>query len=157
MTDKQIIIDDVNVIGCTYFLKPNGCDNINKKMSCECDNTPYCYYKCWQRSEQKLKAKEQECESLGQAYLETNELLQEKTKECTNLKAENEELKKCYKNNSALLDFEETNTTKLVNKVMRLEQTLAEIRDIATCCIEGDVARIRMKQILQKINEVINE
>lgn len=76
-----------------------------------------------------------------------------------NLKAKNEELKKCYKNNSALLDFEETNTTKLINKVMKLEKALAEIKEIATCCIKGDVARIRMKQILQKISkcEVENE
>jgi hypothetical protein len=46
------------------------------------------------------------------------------------LKADNEELKKCYKNNLALLDFEETNTTKLVNKVMKLEKTLTEIKPI---------------------------
>ena len=51
MTDKQIIIDGVDVSGCewyfsTYF-KP-----------CEgCKNTPDCHYKNWQR-------KEQECEGL---------------------------------------------------------------------------------------------
>lgn len=33
------------------------------------------------------------------------------------------------------------------------KQTLQEIKEIATCCIEGDVARIRMKQILNKISE----
>ena len=44
------------------------------------------------------------------------------------LKASYEELKKCYKNNLALLDFEETNTTKLINRVMKLEKTLTEIK-----------------------------
>ena len=86
------------------------------------------------------------------------------------LKAENEELKKCYKNNSALLDFEETNTTKLVNKVMKLEQTLTEIKEIAEtqqswneCNMkftetesEDDIFAYNwsaLKQILQKISE----
>ena len=55
------------------------------------------------------------------------------------LKAENNELKKCYKNNSALLDFEETNTTKIVNKVMKLEKTLTEIKEIATHCMKQDI------------------
>ena len=114
--------------------------------------------------EEKLLRKEQECEALGQAYLETNELLQEKTKECTNLKVQNEELKKCYKNNSALLGFEETNTTKLVNKVMKLEQTLTEIKEIAEKarkdlydCESIVYADDDLREILQKISEVKNE
>ena len=65
MTDKQIIIDGVDVSGCewyssTYF-KP--CDG--------CKNTPNCYYKQLKRDEQRIvelnktiKAKEQECEEL---------------------------------------------------------------------------------------------
>ena len=78
------------------------------------------------------------------------------------LKKNNEELRKCYKNNSALLDFEETNTTKLVNKVMKLEQTLIEIKDIAEANIRiadleglnGVYRRGLAKQILQKISEI---
>ena len=56
-------------------------------------------------------------------------------------------------NNKAL----EKENLDLISTEVKLRQTLAEIRDIATCCIEGDVARIRMKQILQKISEVNNE
>lgn len=66
------------------------------------------------------------------------------------LKAENEELKRCYKNNLALLDFEETNTTKLVNKVMKLEKTLAEIKEF----VENEMTQNGDTYIiLQKISE----
>ncbi len=91
----------------------------DKQIICKCNDK-----ECGQCSfEEQLKAKEQECEELAYENYELNELFDR-------LKAENEELKKCYKNNSALLDFEETNTTKLVNKVMKLEKTLTEIKEI---------------------------
>ena len=90
------------------------------------------------------------------------------------LKQTNEELRKCHKNNSVLLDFEETNTTKLVNKVMKIEKTLTEIKEIAEKiddsdgCAYGDyscdncssleqeiVCTYKVKKlILQKISEV---
>lgn len=104
----------------------------------------------------KLKCKEQECEELKDEILhlrkEGNKScaycidLIEKEKQLDQAIAQREafwamyrtkhgdladkyeELKKCYKNNLALLDFEETNTTKLVNKVMKLEKTLTEIK-----------------------------
>lgn len=118
------------------------------------------------RLEEELQAKEQECEELAYENYELNELFDR-------LKAENEELKKCYKNNSALLDFEETNTTKLVNKVMKLEKILTEIKEIArvnsinTCwtainlcadCDEIEECGLqspfeKLKAIIQKIDE----
>ena len=59
MTDKQIVIDGVDVSGCE-------CYNPNIKMDCllhplqsdACKNNPNCYYK-------QLKRKEQECEELN--------------------------------------------------------------------------------------------
>lgn len=75
MTDKQIIIDGVDVSGCewyssTYF-KP--CDG--------CKNTPNCYYKQLKRDEQRIvelnktiKAKEQECERLKQTLAQIKEI-----------------------------------------------------------------------------------
>ena len=71
-----------------------------------------------------------------------------------------EELKKCYKNNSALLDFEETNTTKLVNKVIKLEKTLAEIKEIAYDGYNNgqtSYATFQCEKIINKINEVEGE
>lgn len=122
---------------------------------------------------QKLISKEQECDmwknltidngavalkhqqQLDQLkeQLEAYKMEAEEGKEINaELKAENEELKKCYKNNSALLDFEETNTTKIVNKVMKLEKTLTEIKEL---CKRQDLNQgSRCIHILQKISEV---
>ena len=56
MTDKQIIIDGVDVSGCKhynpeqYFKCNIGC--------CHCEENPNCYYK-------QLKRKEQECEEIN--------------------------------------------------------------------------------------------
>ncbi len=69
MTDKQIIIDGVDVSGCEYFrvTLPSGClgehrcncDSINSmSLNCEDNN---CIYK-------QLKCKEQECERLDEMY-----------------------------------------------------------------------------------------
>lgn len=75
------------------------------------------------------------------------------------LKAENEELKKCYKNNLALLDKQETNTTKLINKVMKLEQALQEIKELLLKTATDSRERcVNAKSvILQKISEVLDD
>ena len=71
MTDKQIIIDGVDVSGCTYSKI-----GIDKKCYCEqdlyddgtpvftCDECTNCYYKQFKRTESELVRKEQECEEL---------------------------------------------------------------------------------------------
>lgn len=117
--------------------------------------------------EEKLLRKEQECEELKSYLTELSKIIDCKNgtiltlkERLDQLKKTNEELRKCYKNNSALLDFEETNTTKLVNKVMKLEQTLTEIKEIADKDFRHtaweEYAK-QLKQILQKISEVENE
>ena len=55
MIDKQIIIDDVDVSGCTYY-SDGKCTNSHMIQS-NCKNVAVCYYK-------EYKAKEQECEEL---------------------------------------------------------------------------------------------
>ena len=178
MTDKQIIIDGVDVSGCDFYdknkkycltlkmdtrgFKNPSCFNgdfqkcIQDSKVCPntfCDNNPNCYYK-------QLKRKEQECESLGHTYLETNELLQDKTKALTNLKSENDVLKTMlkdlsYENQKFCYQIEEqtkqlepfkdeyfkgldnVSIAKLAKKSIRitaenskLEQTLIEIKEI---------------------------
>lgn len=68
MTDKQIIIDDVDVSGCLFYQVnfeedydveiKHYCSNWHN--SCESNNNTNCYYK-------QLKRKEQECEKLKEA------------------------------------------------------------------------------------------
>lgn len=176
MTDK-IIIDGVDVSECEYI---NCCDKKTKCIILQddiCADSQYCkgcncYYK-------QLKRKQQECEELKSDLTELSKIIDCKNgtiltfkAKLNQLKKTNEELRKCYKNNSALLDFEETNTTKLVNKVMKLEQTLIEIKEIAKnmnkecfyddfdckdCDMKNGCTYQGKIKILQKISEVEND
>ena len=159
MTDKQIIIDGVDVSGCENALQGKHtilCAGSEDRALCDANKR--CLYK-------KYKAKEQECETLGQAYLETNELLQEKTKECTNLKAENDTLFKA---------IEEVNkiNKRLESKKENYKQTLTEIKEIAEKTLNMVDYKTYFKRdnksfkqesfkaidkILQKISEVNND
>lgn len=54
MTDKQIIINEVNVAGCEYFNRfRNICHNEN--LCCDCEKNQDCYYKQLKRKEQELQ------------------------------------------------------------------------------------------------------
>ena len=68
-TDKQIIIDGVDVSGCKYY---DNLDCYAERGCCgyplDCEDNPNCYYK-------QLKRKEQECAQFRNANDEKNELL----------------------------------------------------------------------------------
>ena len=63
MTDKEIIIDGVDVSECEFYSSSENCLEFNGKYtidicdSAKCSNNPNCYFK-------QLKHKEQECERL---------------------------------------------------------------------------------------------
>ena len=63
MTDKQIIIDGVDVAGCVRLQD----DKISCDLSGECKGWGNCYYK-------QLKRKEQECEKYEQILAEIKEV-----------------------------------------------------------------------------------
>jgi hypothetical protein len=125
MTDKQIIIDGVDVKDCKRRI---GKDNFCRYYKRPCTENNYnCIWKKYYR-------KERECEELKK-YQYEQEFLQEQLDKVIK---KNKELKTCYKNNLTLLDKEEVNTTKLVNKVMKLEKTLAEIRNALDTYFDDD-------------------
>ena len=71
MTDKQMIIDEINVSECEHLTETRHCKAQMSIMGIDankCKCFPNCYYK-------QLKAKEQECESWKKANDEKNELL----------------------------------------------------------------------------------
>ena len=80
MTDKQIIIDSVDVSGCENF-SCGICEEENKipktinHFTADCRMYPNCYYK-------QLKRKEQECEELKQVLIEIEEIAKNMNKEC---------------------------------------------------------------------------
>lgn len=88
MTDKQIIIDGVNVAGCE-------CYNKDIKMDCllwplqpdRCSKNPNCYFK-------QLACKTQECETLE----ERAKIAEEKFKDCFNeiIEIKNELTEYCF-------------------------------------------------------------
>lgn len=146
MTNKQIIIDGVNVAECVYraeekcILKDD-----------ECCFFPNCHYKNWQR-------KEQECEKLkldlieakahkdylnNLALSETLNLVSEKLDQ---LKAENEILEKDKANLDVIKE-----TLKVQFK--QLKQNLEEIKEIVKQGVKIHDDIIVSKQILQKIKE----
>lgn len=183
MTDKQIIIDGVDVSGCVFY----GFSNLNNhlctskefsKIDCTyCNDNPNCYYK-------QLKVKEQECEELkdnlpnaitrlmGELDQLKAELEQEKAWHKTSdeiskvnseytakLQAENKELKE------ELEELKEENEYNEANAI-EFKQTLTEIKEIAEkhaprcndnadCGFECDACHLSdLKQILNKISEV---
>ena len=98
MTDKQIIIDGVDVSGCEW-IREVGLDseyictcNSPNKTSGYCKYNPNCCYK-------QLKRKEQECDRLRFPMPDTNYaiLTKEEFEQLNQLKAENEGLKKLLK------------------------------------------------------------
>lgn len=79
MTDKQIIIDGVDVSGCENLMQgivPFGC--MEDRKTCSCMNNPNCLYK-------QLKRKEQECERLKGKNNYSPEVL----KQCPHYKNDN--------------------------------------------------------------------
>lgn len=121
--------------------------------------------------EQQLDQFKADNDSLKSELMQTYCYLDADKETIDQLRAENEELKQrlhqCWKvensfveqidqlrkRNNQLVEqnFELAQKyTKLEKETEQLKQTLIEIKEIATCCIEGNVARIRMKQILQK-------
>ncbi len=56
MTDKQIIIDGIDISGCEYCLKMTKCRcTIQRDVyKCLCEENPNCYYKQLKRKEQNL-------------------------------------------------------------------------------------------------------
>lgn len=91
MTDEeQIIIDGVDVTGCTWCdfepdVEPYCCINDGEDLNCE-DN-PNCYFK-------QLARKTQECEQKEKELLSNEKIINKLMKEVDELKQECEKLKK---------------------------------------------------------------
>lgn len=156
MTDKQIIIDGVNVNGCAYITYRDSENPICSETGQYCKGYDICYYK-------QLKRKEQECFELQMTANAYNYLvklanyrldkIEDLQQQLDQLKAENEILKEKLVISS--------NSDK---KTLKIIQTLTEIKEIMKkhcrkckkhkfyyfqlCCT------CKYTEILQKISEV---
>lgn len=135
MTNKQIIIDGIDVAGCEYF---NRFRNIchNKNLCCDCEKNPNCYYK-------QLARKERECEALQMSDNEAREIVAELKAECEELRRSILKIFACLikANKDKIID------TLWVNNVTTLWDYVA-----LTLGVEGDQTQIE-EQIIQKISE----
>ena len=152
---------------CSCMNNPNCLYKQLKRKEQECEKAKQNAqdtYDLWQAliesfnilQDEKIKL-EQECERLKEEnkeirkYQYEQEFLQE---QLDKLIKENKEIKTCYKNNLALLNKEEVNTTKLVNKVMKLDTTLNEIKIfVMQAKHDYNLPKYLFDTILQKISE----
>ena len=141
MTDKQIIIDGIDVSECIYY-ENNMCtatkdDYGDCSLCCQDYDMNDCYYK-------QLKLKEQECNKL---YIQ--------------LKADEEYHKEEENTLRKIIKNKEERNIELYKENNKLKQTLTEIKGIAEENIRiadleglnGVYRRGLAKQILQKISE----
>ena len=164
MTDKQIIID---VTQCPYYKEDKTCTYLPYKSKCEGD----CNWTSYKEMEEKLKAKEQECERLekqndillGQLVINDGEdvtvqISQSQFEEYNQLKAENEELKE--EKQGLIKDWEEKKNLayEIACKNEKLKQTLIEIKELLLKTpTDSQMHCVNAKSvILQKISEVEN-
>ena len=159
MTDKQIIIDGVDVAKCRCFTSEwdfNNCGHICKGTECK-------YKRLWYKKQ--LQAKEQECEEL-------KEELHQNFKEKDRLHLIIDRLLEAsgYDTNTASAeDFEDVYENMRYEKqqLYQLKQTLQEIKEIAenmneecfcddfdcmNCDMQNGCTYFNKKQILQKIS-----
>lgn len=128
MTDKQIIIDGVDVSGCCHQGKKGTCTCPHYKN--ECARNPNCHYKIMERQTKKI-------DKFHKSHLDLQQQLTRKTRECGELKAENETYKKMLDNPEvrvALIDVrtgEREVWRKLGRKAQTYKQALDEIEKIA--------------------------
>lgn len=148
MTDKQIIIDGVDVSGCKHY-KNRNCiaDYLLTDMDfseAKCELCKNCYFK-------QLKRKERECE----------ELKKQLQAQCAFTRHE-QKLIYCVAYDETCKTGNDCRQEKCIFKDnIKLKQTLAEIEDIAMGIMDDDLeessAYYDAKQILQKISEVEDE
>ena len=163
MDDKQIIIDGVDVKDCKRRIgKDNYCRYYKRLCS---ENNYNCIWKKYLRKEQEcnklyiqLKADEEyhkeEENTLRKIIKNKEERNIELYKENNQLKVKNEKLKESLK----VWKFSDVQH---IFKINKYEQTLTEIKKIAEREVkhapDGETfSRPEIKQILQKISEVLN-
>ena len=161
MTDKQIIIDGVDVSGCEFYTNGWCCCALLYEEHCK--DCSYCMYKL----KRQLKAKEQECEELKEKVKKYGEINEQETKDYAELKAENEQLKnfhinlvgvkECEIRELAELKSDNKHLNDLLNQALKeLEESrgaIEKIKEITELEAENRSLKAYIK-ILENNNEV---
>ena len=166
MTDKQIIIDGVDVSGCNFTLERDG------KIKCECTHATgfgvICDCESWKTCDYKnYKRKEQECERLKLDLIEAkahrdylNNLALSKTlnlvsEQLDQLKAENEELtkyKSLFEKTRNLYNEARMNNYELLDEIKDLKDSIKRTICQSECYRYKEAEKL--KQTLTEIKEI---
>jgi len=167
MTDKQIIIDGVEVKDCIAYAKSQTIylgNTVYKQMEkvCMIKNQPCKFFDCqFKQMTRELKAKDQECEELKKiineaknskldlnSFFAIEATVGEYQLELDQLKADREEALK-------QLEFVRTLNTVKEAEIRKLSKTLTEIKEIAKngCYDDCGMPLDELSIILQKISE----
>ena len=138
MTDKQIIIDGVDVSGCNaFYINASHTERqecINPYCKGLCKDNPNCYYK-------QLKRKEQEFKKVQDLFNSTCKCKHLVLDECSLTGKNCIGIKEClYKHQQILQEIKE------------IAEEIVKTKDWLNCGYNA----IKAEQILQKINEVQN-
>lgn len=126
MTDKQIIIDGIDVSGCSYgeiekSIFKCSCEYNVRSASMFCKDNPNCYYK-------QYKLKEQECEELKRGYAELTETVSPYMDDFTGYNEElgGFDLALCVKELMEQLDQLKAENERLEKKLKEVKNVLSE-------------------------------
>ena len=172
MTDKQIIIDGVDVSECNFTLERDGkikCECTHATgfgVICDCESWKTCDYKNYKRKEQELQEAMDNYVQLDlqrvKEYNELVDLYKAKEQECealqmseneareiiAELKAENDELRNFHIN---LVGVKECN----IRELLKLKQTIAEIKEICNEYQKEYILNIGVEILTNKILQII--
>ena len=154
MTDKQIIIDGVDVSGCKFFRNGICASPINPKCKlCVEISEKMCYYKQLKRLEFKLRVTEADYEASEQECEELKRELQAQR----DFTAHEQKLIYCVACDETCKTGNDCKQEKCIFKDnIKLKQTIADIKFWVREFLKrtGQVVPNEIKQILQKISEV---
>lgn len=165
MTDKEVIIDDINVAGCEYHSSTPTSELCYMKGN-KCKHNPNCYYK-------QLQRKEQECEKLKIQLMHKDEVnmffntpiegwsndpceICQYKQEYKHLQAENEKLK----NNLAIANSNHEAAEKENDSYMRALEEIKGLSQSINDDFESDDIEQQLhyvKEIAEQINNKIHE
>lgn len=134
MTDKQIMIDDVDVSGCSYHYKHTRVCLVKMDAAgryYNCANWHDCDFK---KLSQKLKAKEQECEMLKLSEKSLTETIENIARGFEELKADNKHLNdllnQALKENEELQQLKDEDSLRVTQLATKCSQLVRENKEL---------------------------
>ena len=166
MTNKQIIIDEIDVSGCEW-IREVGLDseyictcNSPNKTSGYCKYNPNCNYKLYKRKEQECERTKERLESFQKDYSKLYQVVENKgyIKELDQLKAENDQLKEILQKEFITVRATGKEPVLLykgyeLDKLINYKQAIEKVRELCTKHMDSEQI-VMAWELLQICDEV---